>query len=511
MNDHICKCGLVEVELICISLRCNKNKRFCCQLCATDKYMNQEQFILKFQQDSKELLEDRNQVISYLFNSFKSLYQQQLFISNEQKEEVYELFKETLEYQQKLNQQTNQTFQMIYNKIKQKDGFINLSIKQIKSILMIRVLQHDNDQLGQILFKLQNILQLRSSFLLINLRLVGINAIPILTFKKQMQPTNLGLKIGKNIFAEDDIVFWTNYKYVVLQGQILFQTIIDSITPSTIINIMGQIKNMLITHKYIFCTVFRSDFTNQCSGRFIFQILFKINGQNFCQFTIILLDLVIINQYDKGKLILFCYKNKKIINIIRKQTKIINYITISNQLVMIENKSLNFYNINSKRLRNSISLTLLEGKYEYIVDKQDLITCKDQLTIQKIDLKQQSSSIIKTLDNIFSYVYNLQYNYLIIFTQDNDIIIFDPNYFLIKRINEFIVTKDMKYIFFRKSNAEDQIILRIYRCQIDLKHIYLYQFFYILNNKNSLFFPLAAFKTIYQVNFSQRMKIIINE
>ena len=36
---------------------------------------------------------------------------------------------------------------------------------------------------------------------------------------------------------------------------------------------------------------------------------------------------------------------------------------------MIENKSLNFYNINSKRLKNSISLALLEGKYEYLIDK----------------------------------------------------------------------------------------------------------------------------------------------
>lgn len=59
MKNYMCKCGHYEIEEICISLRCPKNKRYRCIECANDNYMNQESFIKKFLKDAKELIENR--------------------------------------------------------------------------------------------------------------------------------------------------------------------------------------------------------------------------------------------------------------------------------------------------------------------------------------------------------------------------------------------------------------------------------------------------------------------
>ncbi|KAM3133143.1 hypothetical protein pb186bvf_014719 [Paramecium bursaria] len=474
MMNYICHCGKNEVKEI--------QKRFCCKECAkTDEYMNRKLFIKKFNKDIKDLKENRYQQILYLFNQFKALYQQ-LLISTQKIEEIFQLFLKVLKHQEELNGQ--EQFQEIENKILNLKEFFNLTETEIRFILKIRCLQHDNDQLRQILSSLQDIELIISSNLLINLRII-IQSMRIKVFQIEVKQKQEHLVIGKHIYCEDKLIYWTNYSYYKEYGQLQVSNLIKK-NAKKVINMNERIEKILVTSKYIFCNAFipkKNPIPSQpfCFIGFSklnnlkkqFQIFLKFGNSDQDYFKLISNSLVILNCIQKGQFRLFCHKTKKIINILRMKSLIMNYSSILNQLVLVEDEQLKFYNFNTKCLKNTIEIPLLEDNYQYITNKQELISCLYQVTVQKIDYKNKKASIFKQFE-ASQFVYNELHDYLIIFNYDNEIIIFDSNYFLIKRFrweqflfsssSEFILSNDMKYIFLRKRYSRDY--LTIYRCQI---------------------------------------------
>ncbi|KAM3130581.1 hypothetical protein pb186bvf_017278 [Paramecium bursaria] len=409
MNGQMCKCGKYEVEYISILYYCSKNKRFCCLACKTDNYRNQETFMAIFQKDSEELIKRRYKSIVYIFNQFRQRLQHKQFLSNDQQNEFYGFFekKDMLTQQERLNEIQDITFQEIYNKIIEKSHFINLTEKEIQFILMIKYLSHDNEQLSQILYQLQNVQHLQSSSLLINLRLIVKKSNNIILFNKKFNPYN-DLIIAKLKYAEDDLIYCTNFSYKTQQQYLqMYQEI----------NMYGNIKDIFIIMNFIHLSVFLA---NLCLYQFTQfrrvknskkqkQFFFRVNQKQQCYFKMISKHNVILNQYDKGKIVLFCLRNKKIINIIQMKSEIFNYIIISNQFVEVENQQLNFYNLSTKKLKNKINLLWLEGRCEYISSKYEFITCTNSLVVQKIDyqshLIKQSPTL--NINNLITQFYSL--------------------------------------------------------------------------------------------------------